>query len=144
MKLKLYYLILLFPIIGVAQQDVFPQIQYEKNNLTTPTVFGENIISTKENSEFDLTFSKDGKRIYFTRREPEQKQKIFFSDFKNGNWSKPKIADFSTDRDETPFITPNGKYFFFGSEREIPGKPNKGNFDMNIWMMENQNGIWSR
>ena len=68
---------------------------------------------------------------------------IYKSDFKNYKWTTPKLANFSTNRDETPLITPNGKFMFFGSEREIPNKPNKGNFDMNIWMMERIENGWS-
>jgi len=48
------------------------------------------------------------------------------------------LAYFSTDIDETAYITPHAKYFFFGSERQIQNQPNKGNYDMNIWMMEKQ------
>lgn len=67
---------------------------------------------------------------------------IYVSDFKDGTWSSPRLADFSTDRDETAHITPNGQFLFFGSERPVPGKPNKGNFDMNIWMMEKTEKGW--
>jgi hypothetical protein len=54
-----------------------------------------------------------------------------------------RLLLFSTDRDETSFITPDGKIFFFGSERPIPNKPNKGNFDMNIWMMSKTENGWT-
>ncbi len=106
-------------------------------------LFAEGIISTEENSEFELTFSEDGRQIYFSRRAPEGKQMIYESEFVDGRWSTPTLAPFSTSRDETPMITPDGKYLFFGSEREIPNKPNLGNFDMNIWMMEHTEAGWS-
>ncbi len=57
---------------------------------------------------------------------------IYESDFKKSNWSTPKLAEFSSNRDETSLITPNGKFFFFDSERPISNKSNKRNFDMNI------------
>ncbi len=120
-----------------------PKISYFNEEISTPIPFAEGIISTAENSEFDLTFSTDGLKTYFSRRSPGEKQKIYESEFKNGTWTTPEIASFSTDRDETSFITQDGKFYFFGSERPIPGKPNKGNFDMNIWMMSKTENGWS-
>ncbi|ALM06393.1 hypothetical protein SB49_00090 [Sediminicola sp. YIK13] len=120
-----------------------PKIEYSKEIVSSPISFAMGIISTEENSEFELTFSADGLKVYFSRREPGKKQKIYVSDFKDGKWGTPKRADFSNDRDETASITPNGKFLFFGSERPIPNKPNKGNFDMNIWMMEKTDKGWS-
>ena len=40
-------------------------------------------------------------------------------------------------------MTPDGKTLYFGSQRPIPGKQNKGNFDMNIWKTDWKNGKWS-
>lgn len=108
------------------------------------TPFAPGIITTEENSEFHINFTPDGKKAYFTRRAPGQKQKIYETDFINGNWSVPTLCSFSTDRDETPSISPDGNYFFFGSERPIPGKPNKGNFDINVWMMKKTTTGWGK
>lgn len=118
-------------------------INYTTKKITEAIPFAKGIISTEENSEFQIMFSPNGKKAYFSRRAPEEKQKIYETNFEKGNWSTPKVCNFSTDRDETPSITPNGELFFFGSERPIPNKPNKGNFDMNIWMMKKQNNGWS-
>lgn len=140
-KSVIFLIILLFA--GCNYRLKVPEINYYDNEIASPILFGEGIISTKENSEFDLTFSTDGLKVYFSRRKTNEKQKIYESDFKDGAWSSPKIASFSTDRDETSFITPDGKNFFFGSERPIPNKPNKGSFDMNIWMMSKIENGWS-
>lgn len=126
-----------------SKQSKIPQINYSSKVISTPQLFAEGIISTKESSEFELAFSTDGLRIYFSRRQSNKKQMIYESDFASGSWSTPKLASFSNDRDEAAFITPDGKLFFFGSERPIPGKPNKGNFDMNIWMMKYTESGWS-
>jgi hypothetical protein len=138
-----FLLIVTLVISGCAEQQQIPEIEYAKEVISTPIPFAEGIISTEENSEFELTFSTDGLRTYFSRRRPKGKQKIYVSDFNGGKWTPPKLAKFSTDRDETAHITPNGKFFFFGSERPIPNRPNKGNFDMNIWMMEKTDNGWS-
>lgn len=116
---------------------------YAEETISTPQLFAPGIISTEDKNEFDVCFSPDGKTVYFTRRIPDQKQKIYRTDYVDGEWTTAEIASFSTDRDETPFITPDGNTMFFGSEREIPGKPNKGGFDMNIWKMNKQDDTWS-
>ncbi len=116
--------------------------QYFDTSVASPTVFAPGIIST-ENNEFDMCFTPDGKTIYFTRRKNGEKQRIYRTDLVNGSWTTPKLAPFSTDRDETPFITPDGQTFYFGSQRQIPGKPNLGGFDMNVWKMTKEGDGWS-
>ena len=143
-NIAIIFIITILSLFSCTSTQRIPTISYSIKNISTPIPFAEGIISTKENSEFDLTFSPNGRQLYFTRRKPTEKQKIYESNFSNGQWSTPKIAAFSTDRDETPFITPNGKYLFFGSERPIPNQPNLGNFDMNIWKMEKTNNGWSQ
>jgi Tol biopolymer transport system component len=94
--------------------------------------------------EFGMTISPtDSKTIFFTRRIGEQKQKIYETSFIEGVWSTPTIAPFSTDRDESPHFTPDGNTIYFGSQRPIEGRPNKGNFDMNVWKTTLENGQWS-
>jgi Tol biopolymer transport system component len=134
---------MVFVLSGCDNDLKTPAIQYSKETVSIPKLFAEGIISTENNSEFELTFSADGLRIYFSRRAPKGKQMIYTSDFVNETWTTPKLAKFSNDRDETPMITPNGEFLFFGSEREIPNKPNKGNFDMNIWIMKKTDDGWS-
>ena len=141
-KNSLLLLVLISVFYSCNQEANDRQINYSMDVVSSPMPFAPGIISTNENSEFDLTFSKDGLSTYFSRRAPEQKQKIYRSDFKNGNWTQAVLASFSIDRDEAASITPDGKYFFFGSARPIPNKPNKGNFDMNIWMMEQEDEGW--
>jgi Tol biopolymer transport system component len=100
------------------------------------------LIST-EHAEFDLIFTPDNNTVYFTRRVGEEKQKIYTSSYRDGQWSSPEIASFSTDRDEYPNLTPDGNTLYFGSERPIPARPNLGNFDTNIWKTTMENGVWT-
>lgn len=141
--LKIIISISFFIFLSCTSLRNAPKIRYSETTLKSPIPFAKGIISTNENSEFDLTFSIDGMKIYFSRRKPNEKQMIYESSFINGTWSTPKLASFSNSRDETAYISPNGKFLFFGSERPIPNKPNKGNFDMNIWMMEKTKQGWS-
>ena len=142
-KFNIIIIIAVFGFISCKNQQIIPQIKYSKEAVSKPIPFAKGVISTEANSEFELTFSIDGLTIYFSRRPPGEKQMIYKSNFKDGKWTTPQLANFSKSRDETPMITPDGKFMFFGSEREIPNKPNKGNFDMNIWMMEKTNQGWS-
>lgn len=142
-KLNIFFLVSIFILISCSEERHFSEVIYSKEVVSKPVPFAKDVISTEVNSEFELTFSVDGLKTYFSRRAPGEKQKIYISDFKNDLWSEPVLAHFSTDRDETPFISPDGSFFFFGSERPIPNRPNKGNFDMNIWMMERTNRGWS-
>ncbi len=140
-KISLYIATLI--LFGCNPVENSNSVEYSSTTVREAIPFAKGVISTKENSEFQIMFAPDGLKAYFSRRAPEQKQKIYESTFENGNWSQPKVCEFSTDRDETPSITPNGELFFFGSERPIPDKPNKGNFDMNIWMMKKTSTGWS-
>lgn len=142
-KIYIVFLIAILGFSGCKSEQKIPEINYSNDVVSEPVPFAQGIISTENNSEFDLTFSTDGLKTYFSRRPPNEKQMIYVSDFKNSNWSTPKLAEFSSNRDEAALITPNGKFMFFGSERPIPNKPNKGNFDMNIWMMEKSDNGWS-
>jgi DNA-binding GntR family transcriptional regulator/antitoxin component YwqK of YwqJK toxin-antitoxin module len=121
----------------------FGQINFDSQAVTKPKLFAEGIISTDIHNEYDIAFTGDGKTAYFTRRAKGAAQKIYVSDFADGKWSAPRIAPFSTDRDETPFIAPDGKTLYFGSARPIPERVSKGTFDMNIWKVSQTEKGWS-
>ena len=118
-------------------------ITFSERTIDFPEIFAEGVISTKDINVFNFAFTNNDKTIYFTRRQGNEKQKIYFTNFENNKWTEPQIASFSTDRDETPFITPNGKTLYFGSQRPIQNRQNKGNFDMNIWKTDWKNDKWS-
>ena len=110
--------------------------------ITTPQVFARGVISLKDKDVYNIFFAPSGKTIYFTWRKGDEKQKIYTSNFKNKTWSNPLVCSFSTDRDETPFVTPDGQIMYFGSTRPIEGKTSKGNFDMNIWQSKWTGKTW--
>ena len=139
------YLLMLFAVASLVgcSEGKKTEVSYASGQVMIPELFAPGIISTVENDEYDLCFTPDGRTVYFTRRIPDAKQKIYRSDLVGGQWTAPQVAPFSSDRDETPYITPDGHTFYFGSEREIPGKPNKGGFDMNVWMMRKDGNHWT-
>ncbi len=143
MKLQIIPLVFAAALLWSCQKEVSNQVSYAKETIQEAIPFAPGVISTTNDSEFHLAFTPDGKKAYFSRRAPEEKQRIYETTFENGQWTSPKLSSFSTDRDEAPSITPDGKYFFFGSERPIPNRANQGNFDMNIWMMERSGESWT-
>ncbi len=139
----LTYLTLLFISACGTKVPMETNIANSERTINIPEIFAEGVISIKDVNVFNFAFTNNDKTIYFTRRQGNEKQKIYFTNFENNKWTEPQIASFSTDRDETPFITPNGKTLYFGSQRPIPNRQNKGNFDMNIWKTDWKNGKWS-
>ena len=94
-----------------------------------------------------IVFSPDGKEAYWQARAvPENPNvlgddAIFESKYIDGRWTAPRIAPFSIAMrgDTSPFISPDGKKFFFLSKRldEGAGKSYK------IWVMDKAGDGWS-
>ena len=133
---------LLLIFLGCKNTADSKVLRLSDHTITKPELFAPGIISTAESDEFDISFHPNASEVYFTRREKGAKQKIFVSEFRDGAWAKPELAPFSTDRDETPFIVPDGSRLYFGSQRPIPGRENLGNFDMNIWVVDKTEQGW--
>jgi hypothetical protein len=68
---------------------------------------------------------------------------IFVSRFKNGTWSQPEVAAFSGQyQDADPYITADGKHFYFISDRPVEvGGERKSDHD--IWVMDKTDTGWS-
>lgn len=134
--------ILLFVSLVACQNN-------ENSNLTvfsdqiptdTPLVFGQGIIST-ENKEFAITFSPEMDELYFTRRKPGEKNKIYTMKFVDGKWSEPELPFFSTDIgwDFEPHISPKGNRLYFGSTRPLSDTISSG---MHQWYSEKSENGW--
>lgn len=107
-----------------------------------PTLFAPGVISSPVHSEWDITFTPNADTAYFARREVGSVQKIYRAARTPDGWSTPVVAPFSTSTDESPFITPDGKRFYFASTRPRPGVAPSAGFDMNIWFMERTATGW--
>jgi hypothetical protein len=83
-----------------------------------PVVFAPGIVSVPERHEMGITFSPDGREVYFARSEGEDASSswsILVSTEENGTWSLPEKASFSLRRDFAPHMAPDGKQLFFFS-----------------------------
>ena len=77
-------------------------------------------------ADFAPSFTLDGKTLVFnSKRGGSTYQHIYISRLENGAWSDPIPIDSINSRynDESPFITPDGAFIFFSSDRD-------GSFEM--------------
>lgn len=106
---------------------------------TEPKVFAPGLVSTARNSEFAITFSPDGKEVYFTRRsDGGGRNAIMVSRRDPDGWSAPEEAAFCKGfPSHEPHITPDGKRLFFGCNRPRPGS---NQAEYGIWLTERTSG----
>ena len=106
-----------------------------------PEIFAPGIIST-EAAEGCSYFSKDGSLFLFVRARSAQ-DGIFIMEQKEGVWSKPRLASFSSGRYDWDFtLAPDSKTVLVSSGRPIRkgGSPVR---DYYIWMTERTGDVWS-
>lgn len=123
----------------LAGSCVPPDAEWMSADVDEPTVFAPGVVST-EDREYGITFTPDGGEAYFTRRGRRGPSRIFVTRFVDGAWTDPEPAPFTTERDETPFITPDGDTMLFSSRRRMRGSWDRSE---NIWMVRRQADGWS-
>src|ERR1044071_3447709 len=94
-----------------------------KMPLAEAAAFASGEVSTG-NFESHPYFSPDGATLYLLRSNPTFSfWTILVSRFEKGKWKTPEIAPFSGQySDADPFITADGKQFYFISNRPVAGK----------------------
>lgn len=105
-------------------------------------LFEEGIISTGD-YESHPAFSVTGDTLYFLKMAPDISTWTICTSFRTNNrWSTPVVAPFSGRfRDGDPFITADGKEFYFVSNRSWSGDSTKK--DLDIWRMKKTPAGWS-
>ncbi len=100
------------------------------------------LIEPSDNQYFDSApcLSPDGNLLFFAsdNRPDSWGTDLFYSRKINGNWSKPKnmgIAINSYGDDSFPSFSPDGKYFFFSSNR-VGNKDANGELIWDLYYME--------
>ena len=106
-----------------------------------PKVFAPGIVSTAGHFEFSITFSPDGKEVYFTRRkDPGGLNTIMVSRLEKEGWTAPEEATFCKGfPSNEPHITPDGKRLYFGCNRQRPGADRA---QYGIWVTDRKDGGW--
>jgi Tol biopolymer transport system component len=108
-----------------------------------PRPFARGIISTFLTIHGNVSFSPDGKEIYWSPmadKEPYTTT-ILFTKLDNGLWTAPMPVSFSSEfHDDVPFLAPDGKLYFLSSRpTERSGQPG----GENLWCVERVTGRWT-
>ena len=117
----------------------------------TPQVFAPGIVSDTTWAEHcQVAVSPDGKEIYWSAWTTEYKtedgskntEQIFYSNFKNGKWSKPALAEFIKGNPHGlnggPVFSPDGKRLYFYQVKSPWATSN-----MNTYYVEKNGSKWS-
>ncbi len=129
MKQKTGIFFLLILIIAVMGNPAFTEPSTYDQLLKTVNTDGD---------ETSCTFSPDKTIFVFTRKAKNAKNyDLYVTEFKNGAWSTPESpAQLNTVSDEiSPFISNDGKYLIFSSNRQESlknSKASKPSFDLYI------------
>ena len=129
----------IFEVI-TEQEFLFEKVDVIKNKSINTSYFDGAATIT------DTIFSDNGdfaQSLYFVSDRNGEKSltDIYCIERKNGVWMELRnrlISINTTDRETTPFITPNGRFLFFSSD----GLPGMGGYD--VYYSENINGIWGK
>jgi len=145
-------LLVLFITSLLSQQSDFSELTGpylgQKPPGKNPERFADNLLSSLYSfHQSIIVFSPDGKEAYWQARAIPEKPNvlgddaIYESKYIDGRWTTPQIAPFSmvNGGDTSPFISPDGKKFFFISKR-----PNDGvSIGYTIWVMDKTGKGWS-
>ncbi|MCX6137823.1 MAG: hypothetical protein NTV54_10050 [Ignavibacteriales bacterium] len=139
-----------FVIIAVpcAGQNNFPVLTGPYLGQPPPgdsaVIFAPGIVSTGLFTR-DIAITPDGKEIYFGAVVGQYiYSTIMVTKLVNGRWTEPEVASFAaipSYKTVEPCISPDGKKFFFSSNRPAPGKEMTES-DYDIWVMERTADGW--
>ena len=106
-----------------------------------PEVFAPGIVSSSRAVEFSVALSPDGKELYFTRRRDGGENTIMVSRWGKDGWTAPEVAAFNQGfPSNEPYITPDGRRLYYGSNRTRPGADRA---EYAIWVVERTaSGAW--
>jgi glyoxylase-like metal-dependent hydrolase (beta-lactamase superfamily II) len=100
----------------------------------TPKVFAPGVVSSYGHFDFSITFTPDGKELYFTRRKDGSLNMLMVSRLEKAGWTAPEEAAFAKGFPATePHVTPDGGKLYFGTRRPRPGVEQAA---YGIWVVE--------
>ena len=108
-----------------------------------PKLFASGIISAAGHYDYRITFTPDGREIYFTQREGRDGLSIIkVARLGEDGWLAPEPASFSGKYvDFEPQLSPDGSKLFYNSRRPMPGsdEPNQSG---DVWMLQRTGDGW--
>jgi Tol biopolymer transport system component len=123
----------LFELLGNAQTyDESPSGFFFSDEVgEQPMLMSPGFISTGMN-ELHGSMAPDGDEFYYCLSHQRDLSIIMVSRFSDGFWGFPEVAVFSGEAlDANPFVTPDGKFLYFTSNRA--GHETDGIANWNIW-----------
>lgn len=111
---------------------------------STPMLFAPGVVSTGA-FERDVAITPDGREIYYCISGPGYAYAtIMVTRLAAGRWTDPEVAPHMDDARYTnlePAISPDGKQFFFMSDRPAPDDPTAAR-KQDIWVMDRTGDGW--
>lgn len=109
----------------------------------TPQIFAPGFVSRMATSEYAITFSPDGKEMYYTLGGNPQTTMVCRETAEG--WTAPAPASFSSGFSaHEPFLTLDNRQVYWGWFRPIPpGEPNRQRMDYGIWSSDRTPAGWS-
>jgi hypothetical protein len=111
-----------------------------------PVPFMAGVVSTASN-EYNLSVSDDGRLMVFARSQARfADARIMVMHLRNGRWSSPSPITFTDPRysDSDPWVTPDGRWLYFVSDRPAPGRDGVRR-DRDVWRVaRTPAGAWGR
>lgn len=107
-------------------------------------LFAPGVVSTGMFTR-DVAMTPDGRELYFTvvLGQFDTAAILVTKEGPDGKWSAPEVCPFASDPSYLtlePCISPDGKRFFFASNRPVKAGGKKADF--NIWSMERKGDGW--
>ena len=140
------FLLLIFTFCCCSGKEDFPVLKDPYLGQQPPgmssEVFAPGIVS-KGMNEACIAFSPDGDEVYYNiTHVTHGLTAIVFMEQKNGQWTKPDVAPFSGQyNDSDAFFSPDGQTLYFTSDRPLEPEGRQGNLD--IWFVERIKSGWS-
>lgn len=117
---------------STGRGDIYFSDASKKDLLSDETLLNITGINEKKSWETSIFFTKDGKRLYFSsdRKGGYGGRDLYYCERNNdGSWSEPKNMGPAINTafdEESPYISNDGKYFFYSSNSE----QSMGGFDI--------------
>lgn len=127
MKQRLIIIVILLFILitRCTQKNEFPVLRGpylgQKPPGMIPEIFAPGIISTASNEHGTITFTPDGREVFWSVLM-DRKFFLYHMKEEKGCWSRPSIAPFTQAEESNgvPVISPDGRCIFFISSRPSP------------------------
>ncbi|MCG6963984.1 MAG: hypothetical protein LJE95_12025 [Acidobacteria bacterium] len=108
----------------------------------TPVQFAPGIVDTDLNQR-DTAWTPDGRELYYSLANGSAGTIVRLRQLADGSWSLPEIPSFLEGEPALePFVTPDGRWFYFASPRPLPGETEAG--DWNLWRAPRRDDDWGQ